>query len=64
MIKKWIKMLYFLNKLSFPSLHCMIEGNYLEQHKEVAGGNLYYVDYKCKAFCVAGDSNSPVGRVK
>ena len=29
----------------------MIEGNYLEQHKEAAGGNLHYIDYKHKAFC-------------
>ena len=27
----------------------MIEGNYLKQHKEAAGGNLYYIDYKRQA---------------
>ena len=34
----------------------MIEGNYLEQHKEAEGGNLYYIDYTRKvviyAFCI------------
>ena len=58
--KQWSKnkskMLYFWNKHTFPSLHRMVEGNDLEQHKETAGGNLYYIDYKCKAlisaFCI------------
>ena len=31
----------------------MIERNYFEQHKETAGGNLYYIDYKCKALISA-----------
>ena len=35
------KTLYFSNKHTFSPLHCMIERNYLEQHKEEAGGNLY-----------------------
>ena len=34
----------------------MIEGNYLKQHEETAGGNLYYTDYKrqalISAFCI------------
>ena len=37
----------------------MIEGNYLKQHKEATGGNLYYIDYICKtlisAFCIIGN---------
>ena len=37
----------------------MVEENYLEKHKETAGGNLYYTDYKFKAlisaFCVTGN---------
>ena len=44
-------------------MHCMIEGNYLEQHKEAAGGNLYYIDYKSKAlisaFCVVENYSTP-----
>ena len=28
----------------------MIKGNYLEKHKEAAGGDLYYLDYKHKGF--------------
>ena len=40
----------------------MIEGNYLKQHKEAAGGK-YYIDYKHKAlisaFCVVGNSPTP-----
>ena len=39
--KQWLenknKVLYFRNKLTFSPLHCIIEGNYLEQHKEAAG---------------------------
>ena len=35
------KILYFWNKHTFPPLHHMIKGNYLEQHKEAAGSNLY-----------------------
>ena len=58
--KKWLKnknkMLYFWNKLNFSPLHCMIEWIYLEQHKEAAGGDLFYANYKCKAlisaFCI------------
>ena len=26
---------------TFPSLHSVVEGNYLEQHKETAGDHLY-----------------------
>ena len=41
----------------------MIQGNYIEQHKEEAGGNLYYIDYKCKAltsaFCIVGNCPRP-----
>ena len=37
----------------------MIVGNYIEQDKEAAGGNLYYNDYKHKAlisaFCIVGN---------
>ena len=37
----------------------MIEGNYLEQHKEAVGGDLYHIDYKHKVllstFCVIGN---------
>ena len=34
----------------------MIEGNYLEQHKETAGANLYYIDYTLiSAFCIIGN---------
>ena len=36
--------------LSFPPLHHMLEENYLEQHKETGGGNLYYIDYKHNCF--------------
>ena len=28
----------------------MVEGNYLKLHRETAGGNLYYIDYKLKDF--------------
>ena len=56
-------MLYFRNKHTFPPLDRMLEGNYLEQHKETAGGNLYYIDCKHKvfisAFCVVGDCQTP-----
>ena len=31
----------------------MMEGNYLDQHKEAAGGSLCYIDYKRKAFISA-----------
>ena len=55
-------MLNFWNKYTSSSLHCMIEGNYLEQHKEIAGGNLYYNDFKRKAliyaFCFIGNSST------
>ena len=42
----------------------MLNGNYLEQHKEAEGGNLYYIDYKSNAlisaFCMVGNySTSP-----
>ena len=50
-------------KHTFPPLHHMIEGNYLKQHKETAGGNLYYIDCKRKAlvsgFCVVGNYPTP-----
>ena len=40
----------------------MVEGNYLEVHKEQASGVSYYVDYKKKAlisaFCVVGNCPS------
>ena len=49
--KKWLKNknenFCFWNKHTFPLLHCKVEGNDVEQHKEAAGGNLYYIDYKC-----------------
>ena len=41
------------HKHTFPPLHCVVEGNYLEKHKETAGGNLYYIDYKRKALISA-----------
>ena len=45
-------------KHTFPLLQCMIKGNYLEQLKEAAGCNLYYINYKRKAsisaFCIVG----------
>ena len=28
----------------------MVEGNYLQQHKETAGDNLHYINLKCKAW--------------
>ena len=41
----------------------MIEENYLEQHKEEADRNLYYIDYKCEAlvsaFCIVGNCPTP-----
>ena len=40
----------------------MIEVNYRKQHEE-AGGNLYYIDYKCKAlisaFSILGNCSTP-----
>ena len=65
--KQWpknkIKMLYFWNKHTFLPLHCMVQRNYLKQHKETAGGNLYYIDYKSKAliseFCIVGNCPTP-----
>ena len=57
------KVLYFWNNHTFPPLHCMIEGNYLEQHKEAEGGNLYYIDYTRKvviyAFCIVENFPAP-----
>ena len=57
------KISYFSNKRTFPPLHCMIERHYLEQHKEAAGDNLYYIDYKIKAlipaFCIVGNYSAP-----
>ena len=50
-------------KHTFPPLHYMIKRNYLEQYKEVTGGNLYYIDYKHKAvisaFCVVENCPTP-----
>ena len=43
-------MLYFLNNYTFPPLYRIVEGNFLEQHKEIAGCNSYYIDYKCQGF--------------
>ena len=65
--KKWLKnknkISYFWNKRTFPPLHCMPERNYLKQNKEDVGGNLYYIDYKCKAlifaFCIVGNCPTP-----
>ena len=57
------KFYFFWNKRTFPPLHCMIEGNYLEQHKEIAGGNLHYIYYKSKAlisaFCIVRNYSTP-----
>ena len=40
-----IKLLYFWNKHNFPPLPHTVEGNYLEQHRETAVGNLHYITY-------------------
>ena len=57
------KILYFWDKYTFPPLHFIIEGNYLEQHKEAADGSLYYIDCKSKAsvsaFCIVGNYLTP-----
>ena len=41
----------------------MMEGNYLDQHKEAAGGSLCYINYKRKAFisafCVVENCPAP-----
>ena len=41
----------------------MVEGNYLEKHKETAGGNIYYIYCKHKAlisaFYVVGSCLTP-----
>ena len=41
----------------------MIVENYLDQHKDTASGNLYYIDCKHKAlifaFCVVGNCLTP-----
>ena len=41
----------------------MVERNDLEQHKETAGGNSYYIDYKRKAlisaFCIVENFPTP-----
>ena len=46
-------------KHTFQPFHHVVEGNYLEIHKEVGDGTLYYVDTKRKAlisaFCVVGN---------
>ena len=47
----------------FPPYHTVIEGNYLELHKEQKDSDLYYVDY-CKtavisAFAVTGNCPIP-----
>ena len=59
MIKKKKKNFIFLKQTYFSSITLYDRGNYLEPHKEVAGGNLYYTDYKRKTlisvFCVAGN---------
>ena len=50
--KQWLrnenKISYFWSKRTFPPLHHMIKGNYLKQHKEAVGGNLFCIDYKRK----------------
>ena len=50
-------------KHTFPPLHCVVEGNYLEKHKETAGCNIYYIYYKHKvlisAFYVVGNCPTP-----
>ena len=52
-----IKTKCYILKHTFPPLHR------IEQHKETAGGNLYYIDYKHKAsisaFCVFGTCPTP-----
>ena len=66
--KQWLKksknkVLYFWNKHTFHPLHSMIEGNYLKQHEETAGSNLYYTDYKrqalISAFCIVWNCLTP-----
>ena len=65
--KKWLKnkskILYFWSKHTFPPVYFMVQGNYLDQHKEEAGGNLYYIGYKCRAvisaFCIVGNCQTP-----
>ena len=51
------KMLYFWNKHTFSPLHR------IEQQRETAGADLYYIDYKHKAsisaFCVFGTCPTP-----
>ena len=41
---------------TFPPLHRVVKGNYLEQHKETSDGSVYYIDYKhtamISAFCL------------
>ena len=50
-------------KHTFPPFHRVVEGNYLEQHKETSDGSLYYIDYKhtalISAFCVVGNCPMP-----
>ena len=50
-------------KHTFLAWHRVVEGNYLEQHRETADGNLYYIDYKHKAllsaFCVVRNCPTP-----
>ena len=46
----------------------MVEGNYLKLHKETAGGNLYYIDYKLKtlisAFYVFGNCPTQLAKTE
>ena len=64
MIKNKNKILYFeTNILLLRYTVWSREINYLKQQKETAGGNSYYIDYKCKAlisaFCIAGNFVTP-----
>ena len=46
-----------------PPQHCVVEGNYLEVHKDNNDNSVYYIDYAQKAiisaFCVVGNCPSP-----
>ena len=50
-------------KHTFPPFQSVVEGNYLEVHKETSNGNIYYIDTKRKAlistFCVVGNCPEP-----
>ena len=48
---------------SFPPNHRVVKGNYLEMHKDLTDGTLYYVDETrqaiISAFCVVGNCPEP-----